>query len=395
MREQRLCYSSPAADIDSGVTVCVGFMSTGCTPKHGLTGAVFLVNMSAHRALAAGMTGVNNDNRNAMLAGFVFDKATQFSESPVMQSFPLLFIGLSPSANMLEVFKAYRALGAFCFGNDATRDVVVNPLLKTALSAAHFLEPSSRGSCSFLLQSGSALLVPLAIGFYVFSAELFARGIRSDVDDPHINPKNPLRSQQIGIVEITDRSDIPASTNEHQIDFAFAVLQQATLMVAANIPDLNASVQRPDRNVVIGNKPKNPLIVGLRAQRAKNTLRFLIELVGISDFGNTAHGDLRGQVKAIPRRLVDQLVQIKLPERFCVPRLLRNPVTGGVALFQRLLEQFCLFGRRLQFDVSDKFHISSIETLLTLVNPKKLTVLCTVPLSLPGINAGVSRGESQ
>lgn len=140
-------------------------------------------------------------------------KAAQFGESPVVQAFPLLFIGLSPGANVFEVFKADRAMGAFRFGNDATRNVVVDPLLKTALSAAHFPEPTLRGSCAFLLQYGAAFNVPLALCFYIFAAELLSRGIGRDVDDSKINPKNAFRCQQIGVIKVTNRSDVPVAAN--------------------------------------------------------------------------------------------------------------------------------------------------------------------------------------
>ena len=192
-----------------------------------------------------------------------------------------------------------------------------------------------------------------------------------------------IRRQQGGIVEITDRSDIPVPTDKHQIHFALAVFKQTALMVATDIANLDSSVQSPDRHLLIGDKPEQPIIVGLCPQRAKNALRFLIELVGIGHFGNTAHGYLRSKVKAFSRFLIHQFVQIKLPEHFCSPCLLRNPVTSRIASLQRLLEQIRLFGRRLQFDVSDKFHNSIIETLLALVNPQRLTAPCAVRYPSP------------
>ena len=80
-------------------------MSADDTPKHGLTGAVLFGDMAAGRALTAGIKRVNHKNRNAGQTRLVFNKAAQFGESPVVQAFPLLFIGLSPCANVLEVFK--------------------------------------------------------------------------------------------------------------------------------------------------------------------------------------------------------------------------------------------------------------------------------------------------
>ena len=153
MREHRLCYSSPAPNVESGVLVGVCFVSAGQTPKHGLTGAIALVDMSARRALAAGVARIDRDHRDACHCSLIFDKATKLSEAPVVQSSPQRLIdGLSPFADTFEIFNGNRTTGAFCFGNDLTRDVVVDPLLKPALSAAQFPQPTFRGSCTFFLQ---------------------------------------------------------------------------------------------------------------------------------------------------------------------------------------------------------------------------------------------------
>jgi hypothetical protein len=356
MREHRLCYRSPAPNIESGVAVCVGFMSAGYTPKHGLTGAIFLVDMPAHKALTAGVSWVNNKNRDACFARFIFNKAAKLGESPVVQAFPLLFVGLSPGADILEVFKTNRALGAFSFGNDATRDVVVNPLLETALSSAHFPKPTLRGFGSFLLQHGAAFNVPLALCFYVFAAELFSPGIGSDVNDSKINAKNAFWFQQIGVVKVTNRSDIPLAANKHQIHFTLAMLEQLALMFTTNKPDLNSSGQRPNRHSIIGQKPKNPVVIGLCARGAKRALGLFIQLVGIGHFGNTAHRHLRRQSKLFSNRSVNQLMQIVLPKSLIFPGLKGNPMTRGIAPFKRLLKKLRLFRCRLQFEVGDQFH---------------------------------------
>jgi len=368
MRELKALLLRPASDHDSGVAVGVFFVPAGCTPKHGLAGAVLFVDVAARRALAAGVTRIDNENRNAGTTRLVGNKIAQLSETPVVQAFPLLQIGLNPGANAFEVFKGNRAAGAFSFGNDATRNVVVDPLLKTALLSAHFPKPTFRGLGSFLLQQGATPGIPFALGFYLLAAELFARGIGCQINDAQINSKNTFRGQQFGIVKVTHGGDVPMAAHKHQIHFALAMLEQLALMFAANEPDFDAPVQRPDRNPVIGQKPENPVVIRLRAQRAKRALRFLVQLVGVGHFCDATHGHLRSKVKLLSNGLINQLMQIKLPECFSLPSLYRNPVTRLVAPFKRLLEQFSLFGRRLQFDVSHKFHSSIIESILGCVN---------------------------
>lgn len=172
-----------------------------------------------------------------------------------------------------------------------------------------------------------------------------------------------IRRQQFGIIKVANSGDVPVTVDEHQIDFALTMRQQPALMFATNKSDLDTPVQRPNRNAIIGQKPKNPVIVGLRPHRAKSALCFLVQLVGVCYLGNTAYRYLRRQVELLTNRLINQLMQIVLPKSLVFPSLQRNPITRLVAPFKRLLKQFRLFGCGLQFEIGDQFHIFKYRRL--------------------------------
>lgn len=105
MREHRLCYDSPARYVSGGVLICVCFVPAAQTPEHGLGFSVALVDMPAFRAFPAGVSRVDSYNRDASLLGFVLDKSSKLAEAPIVQTFPLLFVGLTAGADVREVFQ--------------------------------------------------------------------------------------------------------------------------------------------------------------------------------------------------------------------------------------------------------------------------------------------------
>ncbi len=106
MREHRLSYSSPSGDIASGVMVCVITVPAFHTPKLRLGWSVSFVDTATGRALAASVAWVDYHHRHASTFSLILDKGAKLSEAPVMQAFPLRFVGLNPCPDMLEIFKS-------------------------------------------------------------------------------------------------------------------------------------------------------------------------------------------------------------------------------------------------------------------------------------------------
>jgi hypothetical protein len=124
---------------------------------------------------------------------------------------------------------------------------------------------------------------------------------------------------------------------------------------------LDPAGQRPDADLVnTGQQPEDTVVVRLRSVFAKANRLFKLvavdlgRFVGVSHFGDGAHGRLRRQPEVIPKALVNDLLQVELADllgsQFLKPQL-RCRIAGSVARLKSLPKQFCLVLRRCQLDI--------------------------------------------
>ena len=363
MREQRLSYGSPAGDVSRGVLVCVCFVPAGKTPELGLGFSVSLGDVSAGRTRPAGVAWVDGHTRDSDALRLVFDEGAKLPESPVVQPFPLLLAGLNPLADMRQVFQRNAEAGAFSSGNDCLRYAVVLVLLEPPLFAAHL--PKAALCCfgADALQDGASFGVAFAVLLDCRAGVLVAFAVRGDVHDAHVNAEHSVRREQSRVIEVAHGAEIPLAAHEHQIDFAFAMLKQATLMLATDEDDLVPPIQKPKRNDVIGAETQDTVIVWLRGVFAECALFLGVQLIGISHFRDAAHGYLSGEPEAFPQLGIARLVQVVLPEYLGLKCPLREPVACLVATLKRSAQSVFLLWRWLQTKVGNEFHISSMEDL--------------------------------
>lgn len=374
MREHRLGYCSPShnRDVVGGVVVGVCFVSANHTPELLLGFPIGFGDMSTRCALAAGVAWIDGHHRKTGPLGLIFDKGSKLTKSPIMQAFPLRFIGLTAGANVLEVFKSDPQPGAFGSGNDVFGNAVVLVFLEPLLFAAHRAKAAFGGAGSDPLQGGTALGVSRPIGFYFVPSILVAQTVGCDINNPHIDTQHTIRRQQSRIVKITHGGQIPLAANVHQINFALAVFQQSALMLATRKADFLPTTQQPQRNGVTAQKPQDSVIVRLGGVLAKNTLCFLIGLVRIRYLGNAADCNLSRQAEALPDFDIRRFVKIVLPEGLGFPCPIRQPVTGFIATLKRFQQRLFLRGSRFQLEIGNQFHSSSIEKTSGYVNSNLL-----------------------
>jgi hypothetical protein len=139
MREHRTSYKNvaPSGDIASSVMVCVITVPASHTQKLGLGFPVALGDMAASRTLPAGIAWIDNRNRDACALGLVHDEGPKLGEAPIVQTVPLLFLGLNLSSDMRQIFQRDSETGAFSSGDDAFGNAMVFVFLEPFLLAAH------------------------------------------------------------------------------------------------------------------------------------------------------------------------------------------------------------------------------------------------------------------
>ena len=361
MREHRMSYSTPARDISGGVVVCVITMSAGHTPELRLAFPVTFVDMPAFRAFAAGISRIDNFARNSGLLGFVLHKGAKLAKRPVVQSFPLLFSGLNLASDVRQVFQPDTKPGAFRSGYDCFGNAVVFMLLKPLLNAAQLAQAALCCSGAYTLKRCPALYSAFSIGFNLRTGIFVTKTVCGNVHDAEINTEHSVRRQQGRIVKVTDTGDIPFAANQHQINFAFSMLQQFALMVAANESNFLSSAEQPDGNHIARHYSEDTVIIRLRRMFTKLSHRLLVNFVAIGNLLYALDSHLRSQLETRTKFSIECLLHVILPNRFGAERLFREPIAGFITAFKRRAKQDFLFLRRMQLYVGYEFHASSME----------------------------------
>src|SRR5262249_40325970 len=107
----------------------------------------------------------------------------------------------------------------------------------------------------------------------------------------------------------------------------------------------------------------------------KRPQRLPIQLVGIRDFSDTTHGQLRRQAERLAHRLIGQLVDGELAERLSRKSNLTTVVARGIDRLKRAPECVSLHRRRLQFQLHAELHLASLVLLNVVLDrfPRNVT----------------------
>lgn len=381
MRKHWTVYGALASNVARRVMVCVVFMPAGHTRKTGLAFPVALVGIPARAALPARVARIDGNNRNSGLLGLVLHKTSQLPKGPVVQAFPLLFVGLNPRADMRQIFERDTEAGAFRSGDNCFGNTVIFVFLKSLLLAADGAKSALCRPSADPLQGGSPLGVARPVSLDLGAGVLVSKTVRCKVDDAEINSEYAFWREQLRVVKVANGGQIPLAAHEHQVHLALAMLQQLALMVAADVRNLGAPCERPDRNQVAGHQSDDPIVIRLRRVLSENPLHLLVSLVGVGGFLDTLNRCLSRQGKSFAQVPVVRLLQVVLAKHLRLKRLRRQPVARLVASLQRCAKQLFLLRVGLQSKVGNEFHYSSIDE--SLMQIKRCALSISVPLSLP------------
>lgn len=341
-------------------------MTAANTTERGLIRTVALVKRATSVARLRGVAGVNQHDRNAAQLRFVRDVRPKLAERPIAVSRAYRFPNplLCSLADMRQIFKRQRSASAFGFLYKLLGNRVVGVGLKAALFAAILFQAALCRLRTNGVKGVTAALIPLAHTFNRCAAVLVAVAIRRKVDHPKIDSQRRVNSIGCWVVNVARHKEIERAVTKHQIAFTLSGWQHLPLTVATDKRHVfNATVNRPDRNgLLVKVERQDTVIVGNTAVWSVRALHLPIQLVAIAHFGKTANNQLCRQAVVSLDPLIDQLLQIVLPKDLLFPRDAADVVARGVRCFQRALQGIGLFGRRLQFNLGDEFHILNCST---------------------------------
>lgn len=347
-----------------------GVRTTG-TGEGGLIRSVALVDCSALRAAFARIARIDEVYGHSSKFCLVGNETLKLSERPVPKPSAMLAAGLDPCADMLEVFKPYAAPGALRLDHDFLRYEVVFVFLEPLLFLGELAQLALRGLGSALLQTSTAARDLGSNLLDLVASVHFAVAVGCDVDDPKIDAEHLGNANQFRLVNVADACEIEDAFDQHQIDLALAERKHVALPFSHFRLDLDTTIDRQDRNNITGLEADYPVIIGLGGVLAESALGVPVELVGIRDLGNAAHGRLSAKSEGLPCVAVAQLVHRELIEFFFLPGHCGKVVAGCIAALKRLAESFLLLVRGHQLYVCYQLHISYIEDCAVNVNPKK------------------------
>jgi hypothetical protein len=327
-----------------------------------LTRTVSFINTSATRACSTGVLGINQEHRDPGYLRFVGDKLPELVEPPVVEPSPLLPPGLDSTTDSPQVFKGYRAAVAFGGLNNSLADYMVHIFLKSFLFSPEKMELALSRFTAILLEILAAVKMRVPDFLNCFTRITIGVGIKSQIDHAQINAQNVLKHDGIGFVHVTHAGHIPFSTHKHEIAFPALGLQKLALPGPTGKWHYLPSTQAPNRNSAIPFYLENPVIVGLRRMLFEFADRlFAPDFVGIRDFAQTTHRNLRRQLIPFFDIIVAQAMKFKLAQGAILEPCFTDFITSLVANFQGFLKNLGLMEIWKQLDVCDYFHISIVE----------------------------------
>ena len=323
--------------------------------------SVLRVDTSASRAALARIARIDCDQRDAATLALVFEEGAELPEGPVPQASALFAAGRNLSANAVEFFNGDSASSAFGIQHDSLRYAVVRMFLEPRLLPGEFDEPPLGGPATDALQNPAALGVASADTLDVSTGiDLTVTG-GGDIDDTEIDADPVARLELFGLWDVARRGQHPLAAHEAEIDPTLSEGEQIALLLTGDVADPHPAFEGPDRHHVLAFEAEDAVIVGLGGVGAEDGRDFAIDLEGVSDLGDAAHGRLRRQAELGASLDVGQLVEIELPEDARRKAFGRDGRARLVAAFERRPKDDSLLARRLQLDGGDQLHFSNID----------------------------------
>lgn len=328
----------------------------------GLTFTIISFAMPARATSAARVARVNGEYRNARALCLVFAELSQLPESPTPH-LPThrLVEAVCPFFYALQIFKRECLFRCFGVVHQFFADTMVRVAREVRATPRQFAQSLPGAFSSDALQTPPMFtqLAPQLLDFVAGIRLAFARG--SEFDNTKINSKRAHWLIGFRRFHIADHKQKPFALYQNQIAFALPRSQQHALFFAAHKRDFLTAFGCPNRNFgLVQLETQNAVVVSDGTQRFKRALRFLIQLVGVGDFGHAANNYLRGKIKRVSYRVIANFVECELAKDLMIPCQRRKKIARGICRAQSFFQRLRLFGRRLQLDLSNQLHISSI-----------------------------------
>ena len=341
-----------------GVRVGMRPESARSTRKLFLGLAVALVAAAASRAGSAAVPGIHADQQDSHEQSLIFQEFAQLRESPAVQNCALPAPGLDPSADARQILNGDSAIGAFSFGNDLLRDVVIDPGGKAPLLAGKCPQLALCRPGLYPLQLASKPAAPSAYGPDVRAGMPLAVRVGGDVRNPEVYAQKVGRFDSLLIGQVYRSVKIEFAFAAHQIHLPADAIQALPLVVSADPGnDPTAAGQCPQAYPIGSFEAQDARVISDGPMGSENWTSGFVPLESFHSLSDGADGHLGRQAEAIPDFPIATLVDQGLAENAS----LESPPSGQTGRFVDALhglEQIeALRGIALKLNLKREFHV--------------------------------------
>lgn len=319
--------------------------------------AIAFIDTATSRARAAGIPGINQDQRYTCPSCFVVDKLTQLKERPAMQRGSLTLSNRYPSADAFEVFQGNSASSALSVSHDALADRVVHISGKTRFLLGSLIQSAFGRLSSLGLQLLAESAIAMTYIVYLRRRVHMAVGVYSNVRHSQVNAHHVSDINRLRLLNLAGGKEVELAVNQRKVSFSVSVTQKVILPGAADKGHLLTTAQTPDRNDLIWQAPvEDSVIVGNRAVLVESSSLPVIQPVGIGHLADAANHYLSRQGERGSCLSIGEFVESKLAKGLGLPSCAADGVASGIGGLQRLTQQPGLSFIRKQFDLGRQLH---------------------------------------
>lgn len=318
---------------------------------------VCLLTVAALIADAACVARIHDNQTDAFLFGFVAQESPQLEERPVAHLPTHFSVKAGSVPYSRQIFNGQCLSRCSGITHNLFRDVVIRVANEPLLALRCFLQATFCRLRTALLQAPPVLSQLLAKRLDFLARIRFAFRSGSYFNDSQINPQHATFRIGRRLFYVARRQKKPFAFDQNQITFPLPCLQKRRLTLTANKGNFDAPCRRPNRNLpFVELVSQDAVVVRNRAKWLKSALHFLIEFVGVRDFGHTSNNDLRTQFKSLTSANVSDFVKRELPKGLIAPSQLRQIIASGVGDLQSRFQRLRLFRRGLQLELGNQLH---------------------------------------
>lgn len=347
------CGPTPNTDVQGSVGIGVSGMTARYTHKGSLVFAVSTVNTATSIAGFRGVTRIDEDKRNAMQLGFVFNLGTKIMERPSIMLTPLCFANRYPFTDARQVFQGDTATGVFRTFNNLLGDLVVYVFGKTLLFARALFQQTLGRFRTFALQLSAQLEMAFAQAINFISGVLLPVTIAGNVLNAQINAQEVINIFRCWLVDFTGGKQVELTVDQAKVGFATVAAQKFFGPIMADKREMfDTPIYRPNGNRVLIQIPgQDTAIKSDRSKWLKFPLDSFVQLVSVRHFGNAANDELGGQVKDGFDFMVNQLLDLELTKHTVSPSNIADEITGTIRCFECSLQAIRLRFGWYKFDL--------------------------------------------